>query len=162
MPVPADVATLYGAERARLGRVGRRITADPLDAEEIVQDVFLRLMAGEIVPRGGALLTRMARNLAIDRIRRRAQRDASARDVTGVHPDGIPSSETMLEARQELRDLVRLLEGMPARRRRALLLWRLNGMPQAQIARELGVSLSTVEKELHAALETCVAWKRNR
>ena len=35
-------------------------------------------------------------------------------------------------------------------------------MPQAEIARRLGVSLSTVEKDLRAALELCLAWKRQR
>lgn len=51
---------------------------------------------------------------------------------------------------------------MPTRRRQAFLLDRLDGMPQAEIARALGVSLSTVEKDLRAALELCLAWKRGR
>lgn len=158
----ADVSDLYVRERGRLGRVAQAITTDPRETEEIVHEVFVRLLAGGIEPRGEGLLVRMARNLAIDRLRRRRHRDAARPAVAATRAGEVPGPEAALAAREELRDLVGLLAAMPGRRRRAFLLSRLDGMPQAEIARTLGVSLSTVEKDLRAALELCLAWKRAR
>ena len=155
-----DVSDLYVRERGRLGRIGAAITADPRDAEEVVQEVFVRLLAGAVEPRGAGLLVRMARNLAIDRLRRRRHREAARPAVAATAPAEAPGPEAALAAREELRGLVRLLAAMPERRRRSLLMSRLDGLPQAEIARRLGVSLSTVEKDLRAALELCLAWKR--
>lgn len=158
----ADFSELYRRERGRLGRVGHAVTRDPRDAEEVVHDVFVRLLAGRVEPRGEGLLVRMARNLAIDRLRRRRHREAARPAVAATTAAAVPGPEAAMAAREDLRDLVGLLAAMPARRRRAFLLDRLDGMPQAEIARTLGVSLSTVEKDLRAALELCLAWKRRR
>lgn len=156
----ADFSELYRRERGRLGRVGHAVTRDPRDAEEVVHDV--RLLAGRVEPRGEGLLVRMARNLAIDRLRRRRHREAARPAVAATTAAAVPGPEAAMAAREDLRDLVGLLAAMPVRRRRAFLLDRLDGMPQAEIARTLGVSLSTVEKDLRAALELCLAWKRRR
>lgn len=152
-----DDTNLYIRECGRIARIAVAITGDPRDSEEVVQDVFVRLLAGAVEPRGEGLLMRMARNLAIDRLRRRRFREAAwpAEATTS------PGPEAALAAREELRDLVGLLATMPARRRRIFLMSRL-GMQQAEIARALGVSLSTVEKDLRTALELCLAWKRRR
>lgn len=157
-----NVTDLYLLERSRLGRIGQAITADPRDAEEVVHDVFIRLLAGGVEPCGKGLLVRMARNLAIDRLRRRRHRELARPALAAIAATDAPGPEAALAAREELRDLVGLLGDMPARRRRAFLLSRLDGLPQAEIARTLGVSLSTVEKDLRAALELCLAWKRGR
>lgn len=158
----ADFSELYLRERGRLGRIGHAVTRDPRDAEEVVQDVFVRLLAGRVEPRGEGLLVRMARNLAIDRLRRRRHREAARPAVAATTAAAVAGPEAAVAAREDLRDLVGLLAAMPARRRRVFLLDRLDGMPQAEIARTLGVSLSTVEKDLRAALELCLAWKRRR
>ncbi|PZQ50684.1 MAG: RNA polymerase subunit sigma-70 [Rhodovulum sulfidophilum] len=159
----ADFSDLYLRESGRLRRIGAAITADPRDAEEVTQEVFVRLLAGRVEPRGLGLLTRMTRNLAIDRLRRR-RGHAAARPTLALTAAPVEARcpEAALAAREDLRDLARLLAGMPARRRRTFLLSRLEGLPQAEIARQLGVSLSTVEKDLRAALELCLAWKRSR
>ena len=163
MSVPlADFSDLYVRERRRLCRIGTAITDDPPEAEEVVQEVFARLIAGRVEPRGEGRLVRMARNLAIDRLRRRRHREAWRPAVAAVTAAEVACPESTLAAREDLRDLVRLLAQMPARRRRTFLMSRLDGTPQAEIARLLGVSLSTVEKDLRAALELCLAWKRAR
>ncbi|HMQ93899.1 MAG TPA: sigma-70 family RNA polymerase sigma factor [Amaricoccus sp.] len=154
------VSELYVRERGRLGRIGTAITADAREAEDVVQDVFVRLLAGAVEPRGEGLLVRMARNLAIDRLRRRRHREAARPAVAAASATETPDPEAALAAREELRGLVKMLTSMPERRRRTFLMSRLDGMPQAEIARDLGVSLSTVEKDLRAALDICLAWKR--
>lgn len=157
-----EVSDLYLRARGRLGRIGVAITDDPREAEDVVQEVFVRLLAGRVEPAGDGLLVRMARNLAIDRLRLRRRREAARLSVAAAAAVEAPGAEAALAAREDLRDLVRLLAAMPERRRRILLMCRLDGLPQAEIARVLGVSLSTVEKDLRAALDLCLAWRRRR
>lgn len=154
------LSELYASQFARLRRVGDSRAGDPTEAEAIVQDAFLRLIEAGTAPRGAGLLVRIVRNLAIDGVRRRRRRDAALKTL-GEGVETI-TPEAVLAARQDLRDLVRLIEGMPERQRRILLLVRLDGLPQAHVARRLGVSLSTVEKDLAAALGECLDWRRRR
>jgi RNA polymerase sigma factor (sigma-70 family) len=52
-----------------------------------------------------------------------------------------------------------MLDGLHPRARSALLLSRLDGLAYPDIAQQLGVSLSTVEKHMAAALRHCVAMR---
>ena len=54
-----------------------------------------------------------------------------------------------------LRLLVRSRFGMGLRRRRVLLLSRIEGMPNREIAKQLGVTVRTVEMDLKQAVEHC-------
>lgn len=158
----SEFSDLYQRQRGRIYSIGAAITSDPREAEEVVQDVFVRLVDGRTVVHSDGLLVRMARNLAIDRLRRRRHRETAVPSLVAAATSLCPDPEARLAAREDLRDLVRLLSQMPERRRRTFLMSRLDGMPQAEIARTLGVSLSTVEKDLRAALHVCIDWKRER
>ena len=60
-----------------------------------------------------------------------------------------------LDQQQRLRQLARALEGLPPRRREALILHRFEGLSQSQVAERMGISLSMVEKHIAAALLHC-------
>jgi DNA-directed RNA polymerase specialized sigma24 family protein len=96
-----DVADIYVRERRRLGCIGMAITADPREAEEVVQDVFVRLLAGAVEPRGKGLFVRMARNLAIVRLRRRRYRDAAQPALATAVASEAPSLDGALAARED-------------------------------------------------------------
>lgn len=75
--LPADVAALFDAQRRRLWGLVYRLTGSAADADDVVQETFVRLI--ERRPRGepGALaawLTRVATNLGVDALRRRRRR----------------------------------------------------------------------------------------
>ena len=132
---------------ARLGNLS--------EAEDALQDAWLKLDA---VPSGpianpAAYLFRMVHNAALDR--RRAELSQSVRDghwlgaqpTAGEHPD----AETALLARQRLQHVQAALATLPDQVGEAFRLFRLDGVPQKQIAQRMGLSLSAVEKLLQRA-----------
>lgn len=74
----------------------------------------------------------------------------------------MPSPDAAAVAREELRSLRAALRTLPRRARRVLLLNRLDGLSYAEIAHALGVSVSTVEKDMIRALEVCRRWSAER
>jgi RNA polymerase sigma-70 factor (ECF subfamily) len=113
------------------------------DAEEAVQDVFVRaLTALRADDRDMALkpwLYAIARNRCLDQLRKPARTVELAplepllRDATADPHDGAVR-------REELSALVRELHRLPARQRAALVMHELGDRSHSQIARELGVS----------------------
>ncbi|HEX7858553.1 MAG TPA: RNA polymerase sigma factor [Sphingobium sp.] len=137
----------------------RGATAD--EAEDILQDVSLKLSSEATGPveQPRAYLYRMANNhflLHRRTIGRRVQREE---DWAGAHSgdppdvDEGPSAEARLIAREQLAILQRVLDALPERTRTIFRRFRLDGQPQRQIAADLGISVSAVEKHLTRAYE---------
>ena len=86
-------------------------------------------------------------------------------DTALTHPDcardamwrGGLSGEHARLMREAIEEIDRALAGLPARDKRSFLLNRLGGQTQQAIADQLGVSLSTVERELRRAFAQCVS-----
>jgi RNA polymerase sigma-70 factor (ECF subfamily) len=129
---------------ARLGK------AD--EAEDVAQDMWFRLARSPSGPIAdpGAYLFRMATNLATDRrlsAARRERRDDAWQETLPQGRD-YPDGERALAATQELARVEAILEDMPERMRRALILFRVEEQPQRAIAQALGITVSGVEKLL--------------
>src|ERR1700737_167103 len=92
-------------------RVARKIVGDEA-AEDVAQETFLRLLAVEEPRRPRAWLAKVARNLAIDEVRRR--RRAAPSEVVPEPPVDDPDVAELLSVRSAMSDL-------PERYR--LLLW---------------------------------------
>ncbi|MES2451709.1 MAG: sigma-70 family RNA polymerase sigma factor [Pseudomonadota bacterium] len=144
--------------RPTLMRYFRRRGVAPLDAEDAVQEVFVRLSQrkalADDVHRPESYIFAAAANVATD-LHRRAVVRADGRhelfdDVRHAPLDLDP--ETICEGREALRAVVVALKELPERTRTIFVLARLEQMKQAEIARRLGVSLNTVEKHLHKAV----------
>lgn len=63
-----------------------------------------------------------------------------------------PDPERTVLARDELRRLAEAIAGMPPRVRQVLILRRIDGLSQREVAAHLGISESTVEKQLASAM----------
>jgi RNA polymerase sigma-70 factor (ECF subfamily) len=126
-------------------------------AADLTQETWLRLVAhsGQPVDDLRAFIFRIARNLAIDHMRLHGRRSvldeglAYLYEVTGDPPE----LDEVVAAQQELARLGRALEELPEQTQRIFRLSRLHGRPHQQVARELGVSVSTVEKQMARALD---------
>jgi RNA polymerase sigma factor (sigma-70 family) len=153
-----SVARLFRENhRALLGFLVSRLRSVQ-DAKEVAQDTYLRLLQigrpdSDILVR--AYLFRVAGNLAIDHLRRRATRDRATDDLTAVLPGGMGLPERKLLADEELLLLSRSLQELPEKVRSAFLMWRLEGLSQNEIAAQLGVTDRMVRKYITQALLHC-------
>jgi RNA polymerase sigma factor (sigma-70 family) len=128
------------------------------DAKEVAQETYVRLLQmgrPETHNLVRAYLFRVAGNLAIDRLRRRATRDRAAEDLSAELPGGLGLPERQLLADEELLLLSRYLQELPEKVRSALLLCRLDGLSQNQIAERLCVTDRMVRKYITQALMHC-------
>lgn len=161
----AELLAVYLDRRPALVRFFTTRTGSADRAEDIVQDIYVRLQAlpeasvGEIAS-PAAYLYRIGGNLMLDGVRerrRRAARDEAWSDASGVVSDGVsvadlPSPEDAAWARLKLDQVTAALEGLAPNARTALRLHRIDGLTHAEIAARMGVSRSSVEKYLSAAL----------
>ena len=137
--------------------VRRGSTTRREDAEDVVQEAcvhVLRLATPRAVREPARFLTRITRNLWIDRSRRR-KREAALFDpsadpelatVYGLDPERVASGEETL-----LRALA-AIDALPPRCREAFELHRFEGLSYVGIAHRMGISVSMVEKHIAEAM----------
>jgi RNA polymerase sigma factor (sigma-70 family) len=139
------------------------------EADDILQEVYLKLSVGKTDPveHPRAYLYKMTNNHFLLHRRtagRRARREedwVDAQSGAERELDEGPSAEAQLIARQQLAVLQRVLDGLPERTRAIFRRFRLDGAPQRQIAAEIGISVSAVEKHLARAYEAIAAAKQS-
>ena len=153
----AGAARLFQRYAAPLLRFTGRILGDPAEAEEITQDVFLKLMVRADQYDGRApvasWLFAIATNACRDRLRLSVRRPSVALEaVTEAREPGIPADERL--ARRQRREAVRrALSELSLEQREALVLARYHGMPYAEIARALDISEGAVKTRIFRAME---------
>ncbi len=101
---------------------------------------------------------RIIRNRAIERFRRAdvVRLDQGALLHTLEIADQDPTPDVVAMDRSELDHVVRVMQDMPPRMREALVLRRIEGLPPAQVAEKMNISVSTVETHLVKALRLLV------
>ena len=157
----AGAARLFERYAAPLLRFTGRILGDPAEAEEITQDVFLKVIGRADQYDGRApvasWLFAIATNACRDRLRRSVRRPSIPLEaVTEVREPGLPADERL--AHRQRRDAVRrALSELSLEQREALVLARYHGMPYAKIARVLDISEGAVKTRIFRAMETLKA-----
>lgn len=149
-----DITLAYAERRGQLHAVARRAGND--DAHDLVQDSFLKALEADrnaAVQKPLHFLLRVARNLAIDRLRSKGRASivfsgAEAPDVADLGA----SPERALLASERLARALQIVENMPARRREVFLLHRIEELTLSQCAARLGISVKTVEKHMTEAM----------
>ncbi|MBU8409578.1 RNA polymerase factor sigma-70 [Pseudomonas aeruginosa] len=132
--------------RTILVKIAARITGCRSRAEDVVQDAFFRLQLFQIV-----------RNLAIDHYRKQALEQK----YSGPEEEGLnvviqgASPETSHINYATLEHIADALTELPKRTRYAFEMYRLHGVPQKDIAKELGVSPTLVNFMIRDALVHC-------
>ena len=165
----SDFDSIYAQFRPKLLRYLKRLVG-PDDAEDLSQEVFLKIHAGLEGFRGEAALStwiyRIATNAALDRLRNRSLReteqvvsyfeaagDAShASAVTDVAGDAPERSAESLLMRRETNECIRaFVDALPDGYRTVLALRELDGLKNREIAEILGLSIDAVKIRLHRA-----------
>jgi RNA polymerase sigma factor (sigma-70 family) len=150
--------SLYRRYSGSLLRFLSRRRVGPEDAREIVQETYCRMqqVAGlESLEYPRAYLFRTALNLAEDG---RRQQRRSPVPPTGANPAelDVPSEEPtayrVLKGQQEVAIIRQALTELQPKCRRAFVMHRFEGATYQQIAGELGLSVSMIEKYISQAL----------
>jgi RNA polymerase sigma-70 factor (ECF subfamily) len=131
-----------------------RLNAD--DIEDFTQEVFLRLASSGLpgdLRSPGAFVFTLARNLVRDRARRLYTRAAAASvTLDDVQlPCDWPTPEEAVERNEALARVLAALAALKPSTRQAFVRHRVDGSSYAEIANELGVSVSMIEKHIMAA-----------
>jgi RNA polymerase sigma factor (sigma-70 family) len=138
-------------------------------AEDLLHELWLRVGAAEAGPIAQPLsyLYRAANNLMVDRFRSRRQAELRERqwsDAVGRadsdHSDE-PSAERVIAARQLLIGAEAVLDQLGERAATIFRRHRVDGVQQRDIARDMGISLSTVEADLRRAYGAMLAYRRS-
>jgi RNA polymerase sigma-70 factor (ECF subfamily) len=140
----------------------RRLAPD--EAQDLLQDLYVKLAAATPGPVGEprAYLYRMAENLLLDRRRAASRRSGREQAWTAAQlgpsgdADDRPSAEQVLIGRERLAAVTRALAALPERTVQIFRRYRIDGVAQKEIAAELGISLSAVEKHLQKAYRIVV------
>jgi RNA polymerase sigma-70 factor (ECF subfamily) len=137
----------------RLFRVTRSILSDDSDAEEALQEAYIRAFSGIAGFKGEASLatwlTRIAINEALVRLRRRRETTPLDEELGLADPRPSPEQDA---ARRELRGLVeRALDSLPAAVRAVFVLRALEQMSVEETAAALGIRKETVKTRFFRA-----------
>ena len=147
---------------SKLQRLLRRRGRSIDDAQDLIQESFLRLhiYSGETdVGQKEAFLVRTALNLSIDQHRR--ERVAAivpfAWETTPL-VDPQPMPDVVCADRQRLRHFRAGLLALSPRQREVFCLNRIEGLSTTQVAQQLGLSVSMVEKYATRAMRAMLTW----
>lgn len=156
---------VYEASQADLLRFLVARTGDRAEAEDLMQELWIKIGHAPTGPilHGRAYLYRMAQNLMVDRLRERERRKHREQNWYGNHTNlgpagtdpsdpGQNAEEAMLE-REETALVASAIANLPPGARRAFELHKLQGLSQGEVAQQLGISRSGVEKHMTVAMK---------
>lgn len=142
-----------------------RLRVDPQEAEDALHSAYLRLQRyreGRQVDNPEAFLLRAAQNIAIDDFRRRARiADSPVEALCEDRADPQALQDEVLEMRNRLSHIETGLARLAPRTRQVFEMHRLDGLKYREIAERLGVSQSTVEKDIAKAALFLARWARD-
>jgi RNA polymerase sigma-70 factor (ECF subfamily) len=152
-----------------------RFVRDPARAEELAQDVFLKIHRGaaryQPSARFSTYMYRIATNHCLNEVRRgeyqaRPQVDPASEDGAPLDPDALAGTGATPE--EEVRgqalatEVDRLLRRLPEKQRAAFVLARLEGLSYEEVAEVLDTTVPAVKSLVHratvAAAEALAAW----
>jgi RNA polymerase sigma factor (sigma-70 family) len=146
-----------GPVRSWLLRWFRRRVGNPADVEDLVQDVFTRMVAregAEPIEHLGGYVLKTAASVLADSTRSRSARGAGLHVSldTDLHGQEEADPLRILGGKQELNAATASLLSLPERTRTVFVLRRLEGQRYRDIATRLGISVSAVEKHMVRAI----------
>jgi len=151
----SEFADRVAESQRRIFQIAYSVLANPADAEEVAQEVFLKAYRKSHVLRDvekfRAWVSRMAFRLALNR--QRARRRQLARDTAwyASNPDPILDGARSAEQQVSLNRLRNEIDNLPEKLRAVLLLSVVEDMDSSEVASILKIPVGTVRSRLHVA-----------
>jgi RNA polymerase sigma factor (sigma-70 family) len=156
--VPSSIEMLYCDHHSWLrGWLSKKL-GNGHQAADLAQDTFVRLLAKEDTPvlqEPRAFLTTVAKRVLANHWRREQLEQAYLEALANVPEAYAISPEEQAILLESLVEIDRLLNGLPTIVKRAFLLTQLDGLNHAEVATELGISMTTVKRYLAKAAQQC-------
>jgi RNA polymerase sigma-70 factor (ECF subfamily) len=167
---PPSWDDLVRQHSARVYRLAYRLTGNMHDAEDLTQEVFVRVFRSLPSYTPGTFegwLHRITTNLFLDMARRRQRIrfEGLGDQAVGLLRDGEPTPAQVFDARHLDTDVQQALEALAPEYRAAVVLCDIEGLSYEEIAATLGVKLGTVRSRIHrgrAQLRTALDHRRPR
>jgi RNA polymerase sigma-70 factor (ECF subfamily) len=152
---------LFEKYAASLLRFADRLLSDRATAEEVTQEVFVKVISRAHQYDGRAEVSSWLFAIAANACRDRRRRDRRATVVPlesvaepRARGEGI---ESVLASKERRRAVREALASLSEEQREALVLARYHGMPYSEIAKTLGISVGAVKTRIFRAIETLKA-----
>ena len=154
----AKMAVLFERHHRALFRYFLRLTGNREFSEDLVQDVYFRMLKYRHTYRDGNPFTswmyQVARNAHLDGVAEAQGRSALARGTHGgAAPAPHPDPSEILRRRQDLGLLRRALAALPVEKREVLVLSRFQNLKYDQIADILACDVGTVKVRVYRAIK---------
>lgn len=157
------VTPAFVKHQSFLKRFLTRFLSNSHDIEDVVQDSYLKALCAEKsqeVHSPKAFLFRIARNEALKELRKKSRRITDYIEELDVQEES--TSDTSVEdlciAKQRLGLFCQSALEMTPRCRKVFLMCKVYGFSYKEIASQLGISVSGVEKHVAKGLEICNAY----
>ena len=155
--IDSGITTSFLTHQSFLKRFVTRFFSNKEDIEDVVQETFLRAYVAEQkveISKHKSFLFTTARNVALTKLNKKSKQ------VTDFLDDYYESNEfqteisaeEMVDARQQLVAYCASVQSLDGKCREAFLLKKVHGMTHKEIAKQMSLSLSSIEKYLHKAM----------
>lgn len=147
---------IFHSYNARLYHTILKIVKSKPEAEEIIQELFLKLWLKReslaSIESPGAWLFTIASNLSLDALRKKARQHVTTFEPSDLTEDTDPEPAHLLELREVKSLIEEAVSQLPPSRRQVFILSRREGKSRGEIAQDLNLSESTVKNQLTSAL----------
>ena len=162
-----EVTQIYQAIRLSISRTVAKIV--PIgDVEDVVQETYVRMLLVDEpskIENPKSYLFKIARNLALDSVKSAASRlteswdESMGVDAVGRGHDYDETFERAASS-EEFGHFCEAVRQLPKQARRVFVLKKVYGYSQREIACELGIAESTIEKHISLAIRKCSIYMR--
>lgn len=161
-----DLSLVFSTHGTELRSYLQHRLGDGHTASDLVQDAFVNVLErpDTRIHDIRAYLYAIARNLLINHRKQEARRrtESVAPDAFAQMAADQPSPEDVVDSRLQLERIYALVRELPGRTQEIFILNRIDGLTHAQVARQLGISESSVQKHLALAIAHMTRCLRSR
>ena len=148
----SDLHQLYREHQWSLLRLASLLLREPADAEEVVQDAFVKVYLAQGRLRDPDKALAYVRSAVLNGARSRLRHLRVVRSVEPAPARSAESAEAEAIGREETRTMMAALWSLPVRQRESLALRYYLDLSEAEIAATLGISGGSVKTHVHRGL----------